>query len=239
MRSTPTFGYDEHVGYWQIDLPVPGHGSVEEYNHRAMGLAKVFLEAFSDLCSNGRAHGDFVLLDDCQHVTDVLEAVPLLPDDKGILGPPTEAGLSGTATPPIVDNVFVYCDVRVLPGAPGGRAPVDMAEGALLQYGTVNDTRPDGRTEPEESLVRFYTFVDPWLDVTFDAEKGTNRDNRAVAGPNRPRLERALRQWERVMGAPIVEWGSGPYPDRIDRYGFRAEDAPAPLGAGRHGEASR
>ena len=72
-----------------------------------------------------------------------------------------------------------------------------------------------------KAKVSFETSVDVWVERTLDTMQLPRQDNHAWAVQNQPLLEEALKNWEKLVGKPMIDWKSRYYPDQIFKYGFK------------------
>lgn len=82
--------------------------------------------------------------------------------------------------------------------------------------------RPRQKVIPVDGSTRFETSINVWVERTLDPLSSSWRDNQACAMQNQPLLEEALKEWERLVNKPIVEWNSHSYLDQVFRYGFNS-----------------
>ncbi|MDF5728671.1 MAG: hypothetical protein PUP92_11710 [Rhizonema sp. PD38] len=121
-------------------------------------------------------------------------------------------------------TIFIDCDLCVL------NADVKhtfnqfwIPKAAKFYFGYVMELKENDEEAllPLDSSVSFETSTDVWVERTLDQLSLHWQDNHSYASKNQPLLEEALRNWELLVGKPIVEWNSRYYRDQIFKYGFK------------------
>jgi len=237
FQTAPTSGYKQAVGSWSIQIGVPDDRSAPSLNTLTYGMVQAFLTAFRSLCTvvemrydtiAFNAHGQVEKVDEGrQRIIDKGKSEDILGELRAIL--PDNRNSFFTA-------LFLYCDVQVFvpfatgarhtlrpPRETGARPPTVRAPRAVEFYlGFVLEHDEAGLLTPVDGSMSVDTSIDVWVPRTRDLAEGQWQDNTVYARFNRPRLEHALRDWEKLVGKPIVEKQSRYYQDQLTRYGFTA-----------------
>jgi hypothetical protein len=215
--------YIEQTGLWSIDLGSLDTSSPAFLNQMAERVTKAFWEGFEDICNLEWAEGDIVQVGQDGLIDAVSAEIPLEHSGDGRFRPTGSAGVGGSEDRTVLSRVMLTCGVTLQ--LPDGETR-ELPDSLHFHYDT---GLPSTVGEPAKSTSASATVgveVDPWLDAPWNLR--ARIDNRSVAALNRPRFEQALRKWETAIGKPISEVSSVPYPDLIDRYGFRPGGGPDP-----------
>jgi hypothetical protein len=236
FQEALTSGYKQEVGSWGMHIGVPDDRAAASLNTLTYDMVQAFLTAFRSLCTvvemrydtiAFNAHGQVEKVDEGrQRAIDKGNPEDILGELRAIL--PDNRNSFFTA-------LFLYCDVQVFvpfvastrhtlpPRAPGVQPPTVRIPRAVVFYlGFVLEHDAAGLLTPVDGSMSVDTSIDVWVPKTRDLAEGQWQDNTAYARYNRPRLDHALRDWEKLVGKPIVECHSRYYRDQIARYGFTA-----------------
>ena len=210
--------YVEQAAFWSIHLKAPdADASASLYNQMADEATQAFWGAFRDLCSLERAEGDIVEIGEDGRIGAVWAEVLLEHRaDDGRFRPSTTADVPDIGDRRVLSRVVVTCGARLQ--LPNGRVR-ELPDSLHFQYDSDLPSAIGEPAIPRSPTAIVAVEVDPWLDAPWNLRGRV--DNRDVAALNRPRLEQALRKWESAVGSSISEVSSVPYPDLVDRYGFR------------------
>jgi hypothetical protein len=216
------YGYAEKVGRWSINLGRLDPDSVEAMNQIADDVVGSFLQAFADLCTVEHAEGDLVEIEEDYRLSNVRGELPLEQTVEATFRPRSDTAIGVLSNRAGLSSVLLVCSIAV----EGDRAERLVLPDALyFHYNSGLSSRVGQPMSFDSAHVTVTAEVDPWVDAPLQG--GRFLDNRTIAALNRPRLERALRNWEAAIGKPIDELDSA-YPDFIDRYGFRPGGEPDP-----------
>jgi len=236
FQVASTSGYKQEVGSWSIHVGVPDDPSAASLNTLTYSMVQAFLTAFRSLCRVVEMRYDTITFRANGQVKKVDEGREKA-IDKG--NPADILGELGAVLPSKRNSfftaVFLHCDVQVFKpfvvdtrftpprvteaGSPAVRVP----RAAVFYLGFVLEHNEAGLLTAVDGSMSVDTSIDVWVPRTRDLAEGQWQDNTTYATYNQPRLDRALRKWEELVGKPITECHSRYYRDQIARYGFTAD----------------
>lgn len=217
------WGFREESGSWDIDVGVPDDLSASSLNNWAVTMITSFLSAFYALCKPVKVRFDTISFDANGKVKEVKEGQVIQVDEKNNNQLLQELLLTvGNDDYSYFTAIFVDCNLRVfIPSATGALYQLWKPQCATFYFGYVLEPNEEEILVSVDSSVRFETSFDVWVEKILDSRSLQERDNHACAVQNQLRLEKALKNWERLVGKPIIEWNSRPYRDRVFKYGFK------------------
>jgi hypothetical protein len=221
--KTASCGFREESGSWDIEVGVPDDLSATSLNNRAVRMIRSFLSAFHTLCRPVQVEFNTISLDASGRVKEVTEGQVIQIAERShdqllqeLLGVVENDDYS------YFTDIFVDCNLQVfIPSTKGTPHQVWVPQSAIFYLGYVLEPNEEDMLVPVDGSVRFETSVDVWVERTLGSISFQGRDNRACAVHNQPLLEGALKNWEKLIGKPIIEWNSRSYRDQVFKYGFK------------------
>lgn len=223
--ETASCGFREESGSWDIDVGVPDDLSPSSLNNCAVRRIRSFLSAFHALCRPVQVEFDTISFDASGRVKEVKEGQVIQIAEKSHDQLLQELLLTvGNDDYSYFTDIFVDCNLQVfVPSTKDTLHQVWVPQSAMFYLGYVLEPNEEDILVPVDGSVRFETSVDVWVERTLGSISLQARDNHACAVQNQPLLEQALKNWERLVGKPIIEWSSRSYPDQVFKYGFKID----------------
>jgi len=221
--ETASCGFREESGSWDIDIGVPDDLSASSLNNCAVTMIRSFLSAFHALCRPVQVGFDTISFDASGRVKEVKEGQVIQIGEKSHDQLLQELLLTvGNDDYSYFTAIFVDCNLQVfVPSTKGALHQVWVPQSAKFYLGYVLEPNEEDILVPVDGSVSFETSVDVWVERTLDSMSLHWQDNHACAVQNQPLLEEALKNWERLVGKPIIEWNSRYYRDQVLKYGFK------------------
>jgi hypothetical protein len=216
-------GFREESGSWDIYVGLPDDLSASSLNNRAVTMIRSFLSAFHALCRPVEVRFDTISFDASGRIKEVKEVEVRQIGEKSHDQFLQELLLT-------VENddysyftaIFIECNLQVfVPSTKDTLHKVWVPRSAIFYLGYVLEPNEEDILVPVDGSVRFETSVDVWVERTLDSMSLHWQDNHACAVQNQPLLEEALKNWEKLVGKPIIEWYSRSYRDQVFKYGFK------------------
>jgi hypothetical protein len=221
--ETASCGFREESGSWDIDVGVPDDLSASSLNNCTVTMIRSFLSAFHALCRPVQVEFDTITFDASGRVKEVKEGQIIQIAEKSHDQLLQELLLTvGNDDYSYFTDIFVDCSLQVfVPSTKDTLHQVWVPQSAMFYLGYVLEPNEEDILVPVDASVRFETSVDVWVERTLSSISLQGRDNHACAVQNQPLLEEALKNWERLVGKPIIEWSSRSYRDQVFKYGFK------------------
>ena len=221
--ETASCGFKEESGSWDIDVGVPDDLSATSLNNCAVTMIRSFLSAFHALCRPVEVRFDTISFDASGRIKQVKEGQVIQMGKKSHDQLLQELLLTvGNDDYSYFTDIFVDCNLQVfVPSTKGTLHQVWVPRSAKFYLGYVLEPNEEDILVPVDGSVSFETSVDVWVERTLDSMSLHWQDNHACAVQNQPLLEEALKNWERLVGKPIIEWNSRYYRDQVFKYGFK------------------
>ena len=221
--ETASCGFREESGSWDIDIGVPDDLSASSLNNCAVTMIRSFLSAFHALCRPVQVGFDTISFDASGRVKEVKEGQVIQIGEKSHDQLLQELLLTvGNDDCSYFTAIFVDCNLQVfVPSTKGALHQVWVPRSAKFYLGYVLEPNEEEILVPVDGSVSFETSLDVWVERTLDSMSLHWQDNHACAVQNQPLLEEALKNWERLVGKPIIEWNSRYYRDQVLKYGFK------------------
>jgi hypothetical protein len=221
--QTASCGFREGSGSWDIEVGVPDNLSASSLNNYAVTMIRSFLSAFHAFCKPVQVKFDTISFDASGRVKEVKESQVIQIGEKS----PDQLlqellGFVGNDDYSYFTDIFVDCNLQVfIPSKKGTLHQVWVPQSAMFYLGYVLEPNEEDLLVPVDGSVRFETSVDVWVEKTLGSISLQRWDNYACAVQNQPLLQEALKNWEKLVGKPIIEWNSRFYRDQVFKYGFK------------------
>jgi hypothetical protein len=221
--ETASWGFREESGSWDIEVGVPDDLSASSLNNYAVRMIRYFLSAFHVFGRPVQVKFDTISFDASGRVKEVKEGQVIQIAEKShdqllqeLLWTVENDEYS------YFTDIFVDCNLQVfVPSTKGTLHQLWVPHSARFYLGYVLEPNEEDILVPVDGSVRFETSIDVWVERTSGSVSLQGRDNRACAVQNQPLLEEVLKNWEKLVGKPIIEWNSRFYRDQVFKYGFK------------------